>query len=162
MNEETNWLHGERIACPSCHQPLFRVDHSPFYDAHFLYCDQCPIRVEVSYYDPVYQQLRQPLSRDEGDTYAALMRVLEGRLKPCICGGAFRHDTPRRCFRCHASVIMDDPDGVDLWPGHLSTDNPTDEEVEEERRWMAQFIRTQDIWQDDKPARSDEAIYFIK
>lgn len=162
MNEETNWLHGEPIECPACHQPLYRVDHSPFYDEHFLYCDQCPIRVEVSFYDPVYQHLTQTLSRDEGDTYVTLMRALEGRLKPCICGGTFRHDAPRRCFSCHMSVIIDDPDGVDLWDGRFSTDDPTHEELEEERRWMAQFIRTEDKWRDGNHAHSDEAIHFMK
>src|SRR5690349_7695854 len=73
LNEETNWLHGERIACPSCQQPLYRVDHSPFYDEHLLYCDRCPIRVEVSFYDPVYHHLTQTLSRDGGEKYTALM-----------------------------------------------------------------------------------------
>lgn len=143
------------MACPSCHQPLYRVDHSPFYDEHFLYCDRCPIRVEVSFYDPVYHHLTQTLSRDAGEKYTALMRALEGRLKPCICGGTFRHDAPRRCFRCHTPVISDEPDGVDLWDGRFSTENPTQQEVEEVGRWMAQFIRTQDIWREGEPAQSD-------
>jgi len=149
VNEETNWLHGELIACPVCHQPLYRVDHSPFYDEHFLYCDQCPIRVEVSFYDPVYQHLRQTLSVEEGERYAALMQALEVHLKPCNCGGIFRHDAPRRCFRCQTPVIIDTSDSVDLWPGHFSSEAPTGEEEENERHWMAQFIRTEDLWRDD-------------
>jgi len=150
LDEETNWLHGEPIACPACYHPLYRVDHSPFYDEHFLYCDHCPIRVEVSFYDPVYQHLRQTLSPDDGDTYVALMRVLEGRLNPCICGGTFRHDAPRRCFSCHTAVISDDPIGVDLWDDRFSTNDPTEEEVEEMSRLMAPFIRTEDMWRDGK------------
>ena len=35
MNEEENWLHGKQIECPNCHQWLYRVDHSPFYDEFF-------------------------------------------------------------------------------------------------------------------------------
>jgi len=49
VDEEINWLHGEQVECSNCHQQLYRVDHSPFYDEHFLYCDSCPMRVEVSY-----------------------------------------------------------------------------------------------------------------
>lgn len=109
LNDETNWLHGEHIACPSCHQQLYRVDHSPFYDVHFLYCDRCPIRVEVSFYDPVYTQVMQI------ECYEVLMQTLEAHLKPCGCGGTFRHDAPRRCFTCHTPVIVDAPDGVNLW-----------------------------------------------
>jgi hypothetical protein len=144
-----NWLHGARIACPSCHQPLYRVDHSPFYDEHFLYCDRCPIRVEVSFYDPVYTHITRRLAQDEGERYVALMRALEARLKPCMCGGAFRHDAPRRCFTCHTSVIFDDLEGVDLWDGRFASDAPIHEEGEEEERWRAQFIRAQDIWRDE-------------
>jgi hypothetical protein len=85
MDEDVNWLHGERIECPQCHQPLYRVDHSPFYDEDFLYCDQCPIHVEVSRYDPAYDQVVRTLP--PGHDYATRMRAIEARLKPCSCGG---------------------------------------------------------------------------
>lgn len=151
-NDEANWLHGERIECLSCHQPLYRVDHSPFYDEYFLYCDRCPIRVEVSYYDAVLKQVTQTLSPDQSDAYIALMRAIEARLKPCVCGGTFRYDAPRRCFTCHTPVILDDPANIDLFPwiDYPLPDTPkhTAEELEEEERWMAQFIRAEDKWQD--------------
>jgi hypothetical protein len=128
VDEEANWLYGEHFECPNCHQQLYRVDHSPFYDEYFLYCDSCPMRVEVSYYDPVYKHIdkhiRQTISKDESDMYTALMQAIEARLKPCACGGSFRHDSPRRCIICHTPVIIDDPIGIDLWSGDLSFDNP--------------------------------------
>lgn len=150
LNDETNWLHEEHIACPSCQRRLFRVDHSPFYDEHFLYCDRCPIRVEVSFYDPVYQQITQTLAQKEGKRYEVLMQALEAHLKSCRCGGTFRHDAPRRCFICHTPVIVDAPDGVDLWDSSLSSEALAEKEEESARHWMAQFIRTEHIWRDNE------------
>lgn len=84
MEKETNWLHMEELECPVCREKLYRVDHSPFYDEHFLYCDHCPIRVEVRFYDPVYQHLVQQVVPNESRKYPALMRTLEFHLKPCV------------------------------------------------------------------------------
>jgi hypothetical protein len=158
MNEEENWLHGEQIECPSCHQLLYRVDHSPFYDEHFLYCDRCPIRVEVSYYDPVYthvyKDVRQTHTQPQEDEYRVLMRAVEARLKPCRCGGRFLHDASRRCLTCSTPVITENTSGIDLfrWHDTLLPDSTglTDEALqEEEERWRSQFLRTEDIWRDD-------------
>src|SRR5579884_2738134 len=100
MDEEEDWLHGERFQCFHCHQRLYRVDHSPFYDEYFLYCNRCPMRVEVSYYDPVfervYKQVRQTYRTGEAELYVALMRAIEPHLKSCLCGGIFCHNAPRR------------------------------------------------------------------
>jgi hypothetical protein len=151
MGEDVNWLHGERIECPQCHQPLYRVDHSPFYDEDFLYCDQCPIHVEVSRYDPAYDQVVRTLP--PGHDYATRMRAIEARLKPCSCGGAFRYDAPRRCPVCHAPVIVHDPTGIDLslWSDLVLPDapDPTDEELEKEEQRLAPYIRADDLWRDE-------------
>lgn len=155
MNEEENWLHGEQIECPACQQQLYRVDHSPFYDEHFLYCDRCPIHVEVSYYDPVYERLYKQIyvpgnDQPQEDADTCLMHALEARLRPCTCGGAFRHDASRRCFSCHAPVIIENPLGIDLyrWCAALLSDGVdlTDDVLEEEARWMSQFVRAEDKW----------------
>lgn len=122
VDDEVNWLTAERVACPACHQALYRVDHSPLYDEVFLYCDRCPIHVEVSYYDPVYDDVAR--AQPSGKAFKAFMRALEARLKPCSCGGAFRHDAARRCLACHAPVIVDDPAAVDLFFG-LTCSFPT-------------------------------------
>jgi hypothetical protein len=157
MDEEENWLHSEQIECPSCHQLLYKVDHSPFYDEHFFYCDRCPIHVEVSYYDPVYQQIQESIRQIntslQRDDYTALMHALEERLQPCTCGGTFRHDTPRRCFICHTPVIIDTPLGIDLfrWHDAFLTDciDIPDKVLEDEERWMSQFVRTENKWRQD-------------
>jgi hypothetical protein len=152
VNDEENWLHGERIECSGCHQWLYRVNHSPFFDEYFLYCNCCPIRVEVSFYDPVVkqgeQQVRQASEARQGERYVALMRTLEERLKPCRCGGRFYHDAPRRCFTCHAPVISDDPIGIDLYPAWMDVSEPDASLEMQAEQWAAQFTRTEDIWQD--------------
>ena len=151
MDEEENWLRGERTECAVCHQALYRVDHSPFYDEYFLYCTQCPIHAEVSLYDPVYQQVSQSLVT--GHNAMALMRAVEARLNPCACGGTFRHDAPRRCLTCHAPVIVDDPAGVDLffWHEAMMPDGPDlrDDELDEFEARMAPFARTTDLWRNN-------------
>ena len=97
MNEEENWLHGKQIECPNCHQWLYRVDHSPFYDGYSRYCNRCPIHVEISYYDPVVrqveQQVRQASEARQGEWFVTFVRALEERLKPC----RFGQELPPRC-----------------------------------------------------------------
>ncbi|GCE18562.1 hypothetical protein [Dictyobacter kobayashii] len=154
MNEEDNWLHGEQVECPACHQLLYRVAHAPFYDEHFLYCERCPIHVEVSYYDSVYKQLykqvRQEHALSQTGGVKALMRTIEEHLKPCSCGGSFRHDAPRRCFTCHTAVVVDDASDVDLWrwsAAFLADDSKVaDDVLEDEERWHSQFIAGEDKW----------------
>ena len=153
MNEEENWLHGKQIECPNCHQWLYCVDHSPFYDEYFWYCNRCPIHVEISYYDPVVrqveQQVRQASEARQGEWFVTFVRALEERLKPCRCGGSFRRDAPRRCFTCHAPVISDITISVDLYPGWMNYDSEPDASSEvQAEHWTAQFTRTKDIWQD--------------
>jgi hypothetical protein len=150
MEDDDNWLHGERIECPNCHRALYRVDHSPFYDDDFLYCGRCPIHVEVSFYDPRYGEMaRRPGPKPDPVQF---MRAIEAELKPCACGGNFRYEAPRRCLYCHAPVITDDPHGVDLlfWSDlHLpGAPDPSDAEAEEEQRQFAPFIRTEDLWKE--------------
>ncbi|WP_220197346.1 hypothetical protein [Ktedonospora formicarum] len=139
--EDDNWLNRQRITCPACQRPLERIDHSPFIDYHYLYCDTCPIHVEVCYYDETFQALDQAASR-ENDSHTSLMRVIEARLKPCACGGSFKHDAPRRCFTCHAPVIIDDAAGIDLWPPEEEVDE------EQEAEWWPRFTRADDLWRD--------------
>jgi hypothetical protein len=150
MDTVENWLHGEQIECPACHQALYRVDHSPMYDEVFLYCDRCPIHVEVSYYDPVYERVTREHPPDDG--WTLWMRALEAQLKPCSCGGTFRHDAARRCLACHAPVIVDHPSGIDLyfWSDVFLPDdsNLSDDLVEADGRRHEPFVRTHDLWKD--------------
>jgi hypothetical protein len=140
-----NWLHGEHICCPACQADLWRVDHSPFYDEAFFYCDACPRHAEVSYYDPQYS--------DAAADEAARIHRVEARLKPCVCGGHFRFDAARRCPTCWKPVIVDDPEGVDLshWEPFMDEGalDPSEEELEHAQQKDEQFCRTDDLWLDD-------------
>jgi hypothetical protein len=148
---EDNWLRAARIACPRCRRELFRVDHSPHYDDILLYCDRCANRVEISLYDPVYDAIAGAVMERGEEGSLAQLRAVEARLRPCACGGRYRHDAPRRCDACLAQVIVDEP-GVDLWPGYcdLGGENrePTDEEVALIEQFEATYIRRRDVWQD--------------
>ena len=143
-----NWLHVERISCPQCHELLFRVDHSPFYDSFFFYCEQCANRVEVGLYDPIYETLSNQITEQKGTTLA-LMRAIEQHLRPCECGGRFRYDAPLRCHRCLAEVVVNSP-GVDLWPGYYDVNvderDPTDEEIALVEEFEANHLRRNDVW----------------
>lgn len=146
VDEDSNWLHSAKVVCPACGQALHRVDHSPFYDEDFLYCDRCPIHVEVSFYDPVYDAL----ARDFPRFTDAFRRTVEARLKLCTCGGTFRYDAARRCLACHAPVIVNDPREIDLgfWSDLLLSNGSdwTEESMEAEERRHTPFTRTEDLW----------------
>lgn len=128
-----HWLEPESIACPSCSASLFRVGHSPFYDSWFLYCDRCPRRAEVSFYDPVVSQLGDIPATDR-------FHEIERRLRPCSCGGQYQFLAPRRCTTC-AAIVLGDGESVDLWPGFLS--GPQDREpTESEQNAVDDFEAT--------------------
>jgi hypothetical protein len=139
-----NWLHGEHVRCPACQADLWRVDHSPFYDEAFFYCDTCPRHAEVSYYDPHYS--------DAAPDEAARIHRVEAHLKPCVCGGRFRYNAARRCLTCGTPVIFADPAGIDLsyWEPFLEEDapDPPEEELDGAAQKMEQFARTDDLWLD--------------
>jgi hypothetical protein len=103
------------------------------------YCDRGPVHVEASSYDSVYTAVAQELARD-GEPFR---QVLEVRLKPCTCGGTFRHDVVRRRLVSHVPVIVEDPSRIDLsfW---------TDEFMEAEEQRHAPYTRTDDLWKDDE------------
>lgn len=123
---DNNPLDNRDITCAQCKATLGWVLHSPFYDEHYLYCDSCPRRVEVSFYDPETVKINEQFfseevaddgeNKNEDEVWAAYFMALEERLAPCPCGGTFRHNAPRRCLYCSA-VIPEDPDGRDVWPG---------------------------------------------
>ena len=146
---EDNWLRAEIVACPNCQQELYRLDHPPLRDDYTLYCDQCANSVEVGFYDLVYSAIYKEVSvRGRGD-YRELMHAIEQKLKPCSCGGHFRHDAPRRCYNCLAEVIRD-VSGVDLYPAIYALDvderDPTAAEIAFVNEYEAGHIRREGIW----------------
>lgn len=154
-------VRAERLSCPHCGEDLFRVDHSPLYEDHLFYCDRCANRVEFSIHDAEYVEIvRQAMSSQtqrEAPGHAsaveivALMRAVEARLKPCTCGGIFRHDAPRRCHACLGEVIAGAPE-VDLWPGFCDLDEdagePPADQIERIEAFEREHIRRGDIWRD--------------
>jgi hypothetical protein len=154
MADETtadNWLHGSIIVCPHCQSQLYRVDHSPFADGWLLYCDRCINRVEVSYYDPVVDEIRVALAiqaeQSAGAALVAQLTAIVAGLRPCGCGGSYRYDAPRRCHVCLGDVIIGEPD-VDLWPGcfGIIERDPTPEEGDLFKQFASKHIRSGDIW----------------
>jgi hypothetical protein len=133
VDGDDNWLNGQQLRCPECGEELYLIDHSPFYDGYYLYCDRCPKRVDVSIYDPVMRDAPSV-------SYSELMAWIECRLRPCDCGGSFRHDAPRRCHQCGTVLSGVDPaDGVDVWPGDGSMFHPGNEAAMD--AFAARFIR---------------------
>ena len=152
-DQDDNWLRGAVFPCPSCDQSLYRVDHSPFYDEYLLYCDRCANSVNVGFYDPVTMAIGAAHASQGASkvSRADKLRLIEERLRPCACGGSYRHDSPRRCPYCLSVVIADEPD-VDLWPGYFWIEDdrePTDEEAERIGAYLDARVRERDIWREE-------------
>ncbi len=160
QEQSEDWLCGRIISCPHYYTPLYRVNQSPFNDGRVFYCDSCANRAEVSYYDPMVFDPGAMRSRDRADlpltpSSAAgaerqkLMEI-EAKLKPCDCGGRYRHDAARRCHVCLGEVITEEPD-VDLWPVCFGIDpfqrELTAEEVMQCEQFARTHIRRNDIWE---------------
>jgi len=143
-----SWLHPGLICCSRCQEALYCVDHSPFYDCYFFYCERCANRAEVGFYDPVYTALFNEIATGQGWAVSNLMSAVEQRLKLC-CGGHFRHDAPRRCHACQTEVITNAP-WVDLWPSYYALDvderDPTEEEFALVEAFEARRLRRSDLW----------------
>lgn len=148
INDE-NWLHADTIKCPYCAQNLYRVDHSPMLDNHTLYCSKCANSVEVSFYDPIYSAVYQTMLCRGVVQYREFMQEIEQRLKPCSCGGLFKHDAARRCYNCGYEVIKNET-GVDLLPDFFGIDigerDPSEEEMNLVYSFEAKHIRRENIW----------------
>jgi hypothetical protein len=149
QTSDDNWLNATIITCPHCKSQLYRVDHSPFYDAYFLYCDACANRVEIGFYDPVFTAITDELTEQGRLDYTSRMAIIEARLRPCACGGHFRHDAARRCHICLTPVISGESD-VDLWSEiygiNVDERDPTDEEAAQAEAFDSKHVYRENIW----------------
>jgi hypothetical protein len=112
-----------------------------------LYCDKYPRAIEISLYDPNLLELERQLPSKHGRQQ--LMAAIAPLWRPCVCGGRYRDETTRRCFRCHAEVIVDAPAGVDLSPYIGAEDrsrDPTEAEQETFDAFIREFVRTEELW----------------
>ena len=151
--EDDNWLDGHAIACPSCERLLWQVVRSPFYDEWLFYCDRCPKRAEVSYYDHTVKAIREALAAKghKGDQSEHLHREIEERLAPCECGGRFRLSADRRCHDCHAVVLAGPDTEMDVWPHWPGADfdEPTPEQEKEWESFELAYIKKRELWRGD-------------
>lgn len=149
QDDDENWLHASFVKCPHCFARLYRLDRSPMADDYHFYCDCCAHSVEIGYYDPTYHEIFTALLQDGNKSFLALMHAIEERLRPCDCGGHYKHDAPRRCYVCLTPVLTG-VSGVDLWPEVWGIDvdvrDPTPEEIASVGWFQDNHIRKQDIW----------------
>lgn len=145
-----NWLDSKEIECVECGQKLHWLWHSPMYDEIFFYCTQCPMRVEISYYDDAAMKLRGILENKLGERrtkeFSRLYYdLIEQNLMPCDCGGKFTYDAPRRCLRCFAILPQSEP-GRDVCPPESSDETflPGYQSLSLPTRSL---VKTEDIWE---------------
>ena len=154
--DDDHWLASYTVHCEKCRAELLMLEHSPFENGYYLYCDTCPRRVDVSVYDSVFQEIEKQIKKahtaqELEDNYLALvMPAVEARLRPCSCTGHFKHGTTPRCLHCGTS-ITDAQEGFNVWfPDHGDAD------IERYEALMQQLILSEDLWQ-SKPDQSPQS-----
>lgn len=125
FSEDENWLEEKIIQCPNCLENLLWLEHSPFENGYYLYCNSCPKRVDVSMYDEIFIKIEESLIKKSenihGDKYFELiMPIVEEKLLPCDCGGKFLFEGMRRCVYCSHPVIKGERN---LWFIEFSEDS---------------------------------------
>jgi hypothetical protein len=147
INEDDNWLDAKVFDCPNCNKGLFTVGHSPFADDDSFYCNACPKRVEISFYD----KLRRDLSKQlDGGSLSDLIPLIENELKPCNCGGTFKYQSPRRCIYCSIVIIGCD-NQYEIYPSYFKSNSnrkeePTESEIARVKEFQENFIITKNFW----------------
>ena len=149
MSEEIeNWLDAKVYNCPNCGNGLFEVGHSPFADEDIFYCDTCPKRVDVSFYDKKRNELANSIDRDNPRFIQELIQEIELNLKNCDCGGKYKYYSPRRCSFC-SNIVIEKKSSVELYPDYFyykEDRDPTEEECVKVADFNAEFVITKDIW----------------
>jgi hypothetical protein len=152
--DDDNWLDGRAIVCHRCGRSLWRVVRSPFYDEWLFYCDRCPKRAEVSYYDAKVKAIYEALAAKADTAFQSerMYREIEQCLAPCDCGGQFRLSADRRCHDCHAVVLAGtDAAGIDVWP-HWPSATFAEPTPEQEKEWQAfdqAYMKSRELWRSD-------------
>jgi hypothetical protein len=82
--------------CDACgHAFAYQLIHNGFNDTAFAYCDRCGSTALLSgYFKGVPPAAKLAI-------YGPVNAEAEGLLKPCACGGSFRHDAAPRCPHCN-------------------------------------------------------------
>ena len=110
-DENDDWLASEIVECHHCRTKLLWLEHSPFENGYYFYCDSCLKRVDVSIYNSVFCEIEESqkikfedLELWQKNYFEAIMPLIEERLLPCDCGGNYRFEAVRRCLNCSAPV----------------------------------------------------------
>ena len=146
--DESNWLDAQIIECAQCGQKLHWILHSGFYDEDFLYCSQCPKRVEASRYDGNALKIRKQLPEPSKDRLREWIRsyfpLIEENLAPCDYGGKFSYWAARRCLRCAAILPQSEPNR-DVWPPEGADEN-FDPDRDATSFPMHSLVKSGNIW----------------
>src|SRR4051794_16668576 len=102
-----------QIYCPAC-KGMVEIEqrypyHSGLGDEGYLYCDSCTNVLVYEWYDPVYSKLLN--KKAPWDLTRSEQALLEEHLRPCTCGGHFRHSAHPRCPTCKSELINAVPGG---------------------------------------------------
>ena len=146
--DDDHWLASYSVHCETCQAELLMLEHSPFENGYYLYCDTCPKRVDVSVYDSIFQQIERQVraahspNEIEEHYLARVMPAVEARLRPCSCGGHFRHGARPRCLHC-GTPVADAREDFNVWfPDHRDADIARYETL------IQQLILSEDLWQE--------------
>lgn len=139
------------VECPGCGFQLCRVDISPMSDEWIFYCDSCPHRVDVSFYDSIVNQIRNQLQQEGKWDYDLLMERIEDKLKPCVCGGHYKKVVARRCFNCNSEIIRDDEHGsmgrgIMLYPSIFCPDDDNLDLETQYIKFYEEYVLRKNIW----------------
>ena len=144
LMSDDDWLFQRDFNCPSCNAALCEAEHSPFEDGYYLYCTDCPKRVDLSVYDARYTPMENqfhaenPNLSEEDDQYLdEFLQHVARFLEKCDCGGVFVHDAPRRCIECGLAFPEIDR-SHNVWFADFGESDPTDEkhsEIVVEPKW---------------------------
>ena len=148
---DDNWLGAEVFDCPNCKNKLFKVGHSPFADDDVFYCDSCPKRVDVSFYDKRSMKITDEFSSDGKTLWENKIKAIESHLRECDCGGKFNYHSPRRCPYCSAPVVVE-TSSFELYPAYFYYEedrDPTQIEREKVEKFTNEFIITNNIWKEN-------------
>lgn len=139
---DEEWLKQDIIQCPNCEEDLLWIEHSPFENGYYLYCNSCPKRVDVSIYDETFSEIEDSLAEKFGDSFRGnyfetIMPIVEERLTPCECGGKYISEAIRRCVYCNHPVIEGERN---LWFVEFSEDSP------EAVKFYKRLVKDENLW----------------
>jgi hypothetical protein len=122
--EDDDWLNAKAITCPGCEAQLEIMDQSPFDPDRYLYCLECPNRIDIDRYDAHWKLAEEAIGGKDGNKSGnksgnMILHLLgiqfETMVAPCPCGGKFRYAAPRRCLYCACVIVAAEPH-QHVWP----------------------------------------------